>query len=1071
MYGAVAGITAFGTLSGLAATAAHATSSVTYTSLAGTDRYQTAGLLTAKAFPAGVTTVVLADAIPGHQSDALAASGYAGVNGDGVILTDNTSTVPANTLTALSNNKVKNIVVMGGTAAVSAAQVSQLTAAGYTVTEPFQGANRFQTMQLVDDSMAGKTGTTGSPAVATGILASGDDNHLVDALAGGGLAFADKLPVILTESSSSTLEPEAQSVITTLGIKKLIVLGGTASIPASQYTPMPTGVTSLDTSATTGADRSATSELLEKDEVANYGASNTSLSIAAGATFVGTTTNVQNDGADALSGAPFTGHLQPTCVTDGPTNAGVIATCGSDLAATLVTINGLSGPSSLTPSQSAAVVSAAGGTATTSANPYTVSAPSPSATPPASTAAAPSQGATTYTASGLPTASGTIAQIALFPCSGTAQANNGPVNGAPATSSSGSTTFTAPGGTSPVGGNAIGEGTTSSGGTGTLSTGSVAGGTSTAYIASVNGVPTAAGAGGAGPTVVNGVTVSNGTVSFVVNSFQLDCEVPVIYTAPSSAGSKPALLVNANGTPQTGYAVGAGGLAFWSAPPAPATGGGYVVQVVLAPPLSGASSFDGQVLGCVSAAGVDGNAGLSGSTVNCPAGAGVTTFAAPSTPGSIFSFNIGTAGSTFHYTDNATLTETNFASYLSSVNTGNAQPNSSPTVNNLVQGDQVDVGFDGANTAALSSTVTGYTNGAAAAFAFDSAANAADTPGYGDIPAAPSNVAANYNGCAFTVAGACKAAVAVTWTAPTNPDVSGSEATAAGGAGFSAANGSYQIWRSTDTNGKLGAASQVNSGNLTVVPGSDTADIDNGNGNGPQAATGGATSVSSPTFWDTSTVAGQQYVYYVTAKGASGVNGENTANPFVAAGPSSPFSTGSTPVSAGAGAGAPVIDSVTINSGSVTCTGGCIASGTATTGTPGYALVYYNEAVSCGTSGAAGPDFAYSNSGGAPTNVKGSTCQQGPSGTSLQINFPATFQSGTNGTGGPIFSADVIAQPGVGDTYSYTPPSTPTTQNAVFATGTASSPVYEAAQTVTDNGNPTPTSNSGTTTSPSNPLS
>src|SRR6185437_1339433 len=95
VFGAIAGVTAFGTLSGLAVQAASA--APTGNNLAGADRYQTAGNLNAAKFgAAGIGTVLLADAIPGtpgsgaggHQSDALAVSGYAGLNHDGLLLTD-----------------------------------------------------------------------------------------------------------------------------------------------------------------------------------------------------------------------------------------------------------------------------------------------------------------------------------------------------------------------------------------------------------------------------------------------------------------------------------------------------------------------------------------------------------------------------------------------------------------------------------------------------------------------------------------------------------------------------------------------------------------------------------------------------------------------------------------------------------------------------------------------------------------------------------------------------------------------------------------------------------------------
>jgi putative cell wall-binding protein len=354
VYGAIAGATAFGALSGLAVQSASAATPAT-NNLYGTDRYQTAGNLNAAAFGAGgVSTVLLADAYPGtppdgaggHQSDALAVSGYAGVNKDGLLLTDQTNSVPQNTLTALSNLKVKNIIAVGGSAAVTPAQVAQLTAAGYTVTQPFQGSDRYATMQMVDSAITpaqvGKD-PSGNP---TAILASGDYAHLVDALAAGGLAYKWKFPVILTPSGSSTLGTQAQQVITQLGIKHLIVVGGSASVPSSQYTPAPSGVTTVDVIA--GADRSATARALEQLVIKTYGASTSTVGLATGATYYGNTGTVQNDGADALSGAPFNGtNFEALCLTNGPgpNDAGSAPQCIGDV--NPGTVNVETGPANL----------------------------------------------------------------------------------------------------------------------------------------------------------------------------------------------------------------------------------------------------------------------------------------------------------------------------------------------------------------------------------------------------------------------------------------------------------------------------------------------------------------------------------------------------------------------------------------------------------------------------------------------------------------------------------------------------------------------------------------------------
>jgi putative cell wall-binding protein len=348
----------------LAATAAHATSSFTPTDVYGANRYQSAAMSNEKAFPSGVSEVVLADGLPGHQGDALAASGYAGVNGYGILLTDNTNTVPADTMTALSTLKVKTIQPVGGTAAISSAQLAQLAAAGYTVKPSLAGATSLGTMEAIDDSIPPSSVGTSSSGLPTAFLASVDANHLVDALSAGGGAYALKFPVITTETTSSTLSPEAQQVITALGIKKLIVLGGTASVPASQYSPNPTGVTTEDTSATTGADRSTTSTLLATDLSKNYGFDNplTSMILAAGATYVGSGPAIQNDGADALADAPLGGITKSvTIVTNGPTDIGQAGNFATANASTLDPLYVGTGPTNLPQSQVNTVVTDGGG--------------------------------------------------------------------------------------------------------------------------------------------------------------------------------------------------------------------------------------------------------------------------------------------------------------------------------------------------------------------------------------------------------------------------------------------------------------------------------------------------------------------------------------------------------------------------------------------------------------------------------------------------------------------------------------------------------------------------------------
>src|SRR5579884_1660842 len=337
------------TLSGAVAmmpTAASATASFTLQRIAGSDRYATAGAVDQAAFPSGEPTALLADGVPGHQSDALSAAGVEGSYGLGVLLTDNTNTVPSSTTAALQANKVSKIVVLGGTGAVSQAQISALQSAGYQVSTPYQGTTRYQTMKMVDESMGG-AGTDGS-GNPTAILASGENKHLVDALAAGGLAYSRKFPIILTNSSGPGLQPEAQQVISDMGIKHLIVVGGTASIPASEYTPPPSGVTTVDVEA--GGDRSATSKVLADYGIQKGWLANTNLTVARG-----------DDGADALAGAALAGVKGwPTVVTNSPTDAGSTTAFATEHQSTLAGTSYVFGGTSAVPDSQMSAIQAAG---------------------------------------------------------------------------------------------------------------------------------------------------------------------------------------------------------------------------------------------------------------------------------------------------------------------------------------------------------------------------------------------------------------------------------------------------------------------------------------------------------------------------------------------------------------------------------------------------------------------------------------------------------------------------------------------------------------------------------------
>ena len=632
---------------------------------------------------------------------------------------------------------------------------------------------------------------------------------------------------------------------------------------------------------------------------------------------------------------------------------------------------------------------------------YTVS-PAYSTTPTATTAStssSPSAGVESYTVSGLPTASGTEANIALFPCSGTAQTSNNTSNGAPTVSGTG-VVFTAPGGTSPTAGDAIGQGdtqdTSSAGGigntgTGSYATGTVAGFSSTAYIASVNGVPSTDNGAGAGPTMVQAAP-TNGTLSFVLNSFQGDCAVPVVYTTPTTSNTTPPLLVNANGTVQTGYAVGIGNATQWQAPAAPASSTGYTVNVDSVSPST--NTFTGTLVGAA--------------------------------PQPTYSFTYGVSGSTYSYTDGTPITESAFASYLSGAEPTQVEPNTTTPV--PVAGDTITTGA--------------YASGTATSFKYNSAYN-------GDVPSAPTSVTSTFNGAAYTSGVTSEPGVVVTWTPPVNPDVSGGAAVAAGtsGNGYTG-NAVYTIYQSTVSSAGVASTPTI-AGAVTVVGSGVTPN------NGVVTATSPVptTSESSPEFIVESPPSGETVEYYVTATAATGTNGGGMTGPFSAA--SNTTSTGTI--------SAPAMKAVTIVPGVAS------PSSVSAPGTPpaypagtGEAAVTYSEAVTCLS--AAGSDFSYSNSNGTPHPIAGVSCAQAPAGEyngattdnsadTLIISFAPYSTTTISGT--TTYTANTVAAPANGDSFTYTAPTSPTTANAVYA-GPVTSPSYAATQTLTANGNNTP---------------
>ena len=350
--------------SGLAVTVgsappAAATSAFSFNRLAGSDRYGTAADLAEAALPAGAPGAVLAAGTPGNFPDALAASYLAGYYSAPILLTDPNS-VPAATDQALSAMKVSTIAVIGGTSAVSAAVVNHLTAEGYKVSR-VAGATRYDTAaQVAAVPPASHVGSApgGGP---TAVLASGA--NFPDALVSGPMGYADGFPIELTDPS--TLSPQTQKSLQSLGIKNVLIAGGTGAVSAAVESQVQAlGIT---TQRFAGSDRTQTATLLATFEVQKLGFSTTTVDLARG-----------DDPGDSLAGAPYGGvNKTPLLLTEDPTDLGQPDVTYLEAASSTLTsgtiFGGTGAVSQDVQDQATTAASGGGPTVTAAASPTTIS--------------------------------------------------------------------------------------------------------------------------------------------------------------------------------------------------------------------------------------------------------------------------------------------------------------------------------------------------------------------------------------------------------------------------------------------------------------------------------------------------------------------------------------------------------------------------------------------------------------------------------------------------------------------------------------------------------------------------
>jgi len=219
--------------------------------IAGANRYATAALLSASAYPSGATDVMIATGA--DFPDALAGSAAAGMRGMPILLTTRTQ-LPTQTKTELDRLNPQRIWVLGGTSVISNTVLSAL--APYASSGPpvrVAGSDRFATAAAISKRWYP------TPGVNAAFVAVG--TNFADALAGAPAAALRDSPLLLVRSNGIPSATAAE--LQRLDPDRIYVLGGTAVISAAVATaldPYTTGpVTRL-----AGANRFATAEAITR---------------------------------------------------------------------------------------------------------------------------------------------------------------------------------------------------------------------------------------------------------------------------------------------------------------------------------------------------------------------------------------------------------------------------------------------------------------------------------------------------------------------------------------------------------------------------------------------------------------------------------------------------------------------------------------------------------------------------------------------------------------------------------------------------------------------------------------
>ncbi len=234
---------------------------------AGSHRYNTAVAL-AERFAAdegSISTVILASGET--EVDAVTASGLAG-NLNAPVLLTRSSRLPHNVARFIDEQNVTDVVIVGGTAAVSDDVVTALESLGSRPNvDRVSGADRYATAAAIGGELGGPNPTWCGSDQSAAILVNGGADGRADAIAIGPMAFRLGLPMLLTAADEV---PEATAAfLTDNKVERVVVVGGMGAVSGDVVDALVEDIGVVNVQRISGGSAAATSVMVAKEMLGN----------------------------------------------------------------------------------------------------------------------------------------------------------------------------------------------------------------------------------------------------------------------------------------------------------------------------------------------------------------------------------------------------------------------------------------------------------------------------------------------------------------------------------------------------------------------------------------------------------------------------------------------------------------------------------------------------------------------------------------------------------------------------------------------------------------------------------